>query len=194
LYQEGKDINVTAKFIHVCNFPTAGSDTDAAFKNRVRVLKFVSTFISPEEYKIRKRNKTLKPYTYKTHPDADRAIEIMGPYFLALIVKYYNHFMKEKKLPYPDIIKNHTLEFLTHSNYPLKFIKKHIIKIYKDAEPIQAIQIYSIFKDWFKTNFPSYNVPTMETFSKQLNDEDFVEDENGYITNAKINYFSQIDL
>ena len=34
--------------------------------------------------------------------------------------------------------------------------------------------------------YPSYNIPSHETFTKELNDEGFIEDDNGIINNVVI--------
>lgn len=184
LYEAPHEMTVRCKIIHVCNFPTASPDSDVAFKRRMIVIKFPSTFVDKREYQSRKKKGLLNETTFRIKEGIEDILKSMGSVFLSLLVQEFKAF-KEHGLQVPDVVIQHTEEFLTFGNYALRFIKKQLVSS-PDGISLGVHQIYDTFKLWFRDMYPSYSIPNSETFIKVLNDEGFLEDEDGMIHNVNI--------
>jgi len=187
LYEEAREIQIKCKLVHVCNFPTVNSNTDTAFKRRMLVIKFPSTFINKEDYEEREKNKTLPKNTFKSIDNIEFKLRNYAKVFLHILVKEYQAFRKYG-LDVPSVIKKSTEEFLTYNNYALKFIKSHLVITQHQEQKVEGISIqsiYDLFKSWYKDMYPSYNVPNIETFARELTDEGFIE-VDGVITNVTL--------
>ena len=194
LYESPRDIEIKCKLVHVCNFPTAASNADAAFKRRVVVIKFNSIFVSKEEYRRHKNNGTLGDNIFKINETVDEILRDMGDVFLGMLVDEYKVF-KEVGLQIPEIVKNSTQEFLTYNNLPLKYIRNNITKHNIPDVKLTSNDIYESFKYWFRTMYPSYNTPNCEAFTKELIDEGYIVEENGVVSNAVLSDRNvQIDI
>ena len=180
LFQSGREMEVKCKIVHVCNFPTASPDSDIAFKRRMVVIKFPSTFLDEEEYRLQKERGTMSKNTFKIKDGVEEVLRSMGSIFLSLLVREFKIF-KEVGLQIPQIVRQNTEEFLTYGNHALKFIRKQLRHAKGEENSIEVHRVYDIFKIWFRDMYPSYSVPNNETFIKELNDEGFMEDENGII-------------
>jgi phage/plasmid-associated DNA primase len=183
-------ISVRCKIVLVVNFPNVGQNTDNAFKRRILVQPFDSTFLPDDEYMLKEVKGLLKPYTFRINNKVEQLFTILGPVFLYILVKEYRKFLEEG-LPIPQIVKNRTEEFLTYNNYCLKYIRKFI----KHREPIEnevgiaSTQIYDLFKIWMRDMFPGKHVPNNDIFCDELIGEGFVEDENGLIRGISIDNY-----
>jgi P4 family phage/plasmid primase-like protien len=176
LYQSGREIDVKCKIVHVCNFPTAGPDNDKAFKRRMKVIKFPSTFLEQSEYNSYKEKGILEQYMYRVQDNIDQKFKLLGSAFLSLMLWEYQVF-KEVGLQTPEIVEKNTEEFLTYNNIILKFIRQQL-KHERGAGEVDINQLYETFKVWTRAYYPSYNIPNLEAFIKELHDEGF-QDDNG---------------
>jgi phage/plasmid-associated DNA primase len=176
LYQTGREIDIKCKIIHVCNFPTASPDTDVAFKRRMKVIKFPSTFLEPQEYNRQKLKGILSPNTFRTQDNIENVFKALGGAFLHLMVMEYKVFL-ERGLETPKIVDKHTEEFLVHGNLVLKFIRKQL-KHEKNGGKSTIDTLYRLFKEWIKIFYPTSFTPNSEMFIKELHDEGF-QDKNG---------------
>jgi len=189
LYEEAREIQIKCKLVHVCNFPTVNSNTDTAFKRRMLVIKFPSTFINKEDYEEREENKTLPKNTFRSIDNIESKLKNYAKVFLHILVKEYQAF-RRYGLNVPSVIRKSTEEFLTYNNYALKFIKSHLVitQHQEQREKVEGISIqsiYDLFKSWYKDMYPSYNVPNIETFARELTDEGFTEID-GVVTNVTL--------
>ena len=185
LFEVGREIEIKCKIVHVCNFPTAGPDSDAAFKRRMIVIKFPSTFLGDIEYNIQKKRGLDMSHTFRIKDGIDNIFKNMGHVFMSMLIKEF-HVFKEVGLQVPPIVLKNTEEFLTHGNYALKYIKKYLRHSKSPSKYLEAHSIYDLFKSWFRDMYPSYSIPSSETFMKELGDEGFVEDDEGIIYNIKV--------
>lgn len=176
LFETGREIDVKCKIVHTCNFPTAGPDNDKAFKRRMKVIKFPSTFLEESEYNSYRRKGILEPYMYKVEDNIEDKFRTLGFAFLSLLVREYQLF-KDIGLETPEIVEKNTEEFLTYNNIILKFIRKQLCHK-KGGGCMTTDSLYECFKLWTKNFFPSYNLPNNESFIKELRDEGF-QDTNG---------------
>jgi len=186
LYENQRDIDIRCKLVHVCNFPTAASNADAAFKRRVVVIKFTSMFVDKKEYRQHKINGTLnatKSNIFRIDENVDKSLRNLGDVFLGMLIEEYKVF-REVGLQIPEIVDKSTQEFLTYNNLPLKYIRKNLIKSNNPSVQLTSSDIYESFKYWIRNLYPAYNAPSHDVFTKELNDEGFTEDENGFINSA----------
>lgn len=194
LFSTGREIDIKCKIVHVCNFPTASPDSDIAFKRRMIVIKFPSTFLDESEYNQRKDRGTLDKHTFTVNENINNTLKNMGPTFLSILVREFQIF-KEVGLQTPEIVRQYTEDFLTTGNFALKFIRKYLRRVKNKDKCINIHDVYESFKYWFKNHYPSYNVPNSEIFIKEMNDEGFVEDDTGLIHGVRIsNELTMISL
>lgn len=182
LFREGREIDVKCKIIHVCNFPTAGPNTDTAFKKRLIAIPFMSTFMDSSEYNRKKSKNLLNDYCYEIKEGVEEKLKRLATTFLSMLVQEYMVF-KEVGLQIPDAIREKTEEFLTYNNYCLKFIRKMLMHMEDEESCVSSNDLYEVFKDWFKNMYPGRFVPNNESFCAELRDEGFVENEEGIIKN-----------
>ena len=185
LYSIPREIDVKCKLVHICNFPTAGSNVDAAFKRRVVVLKFTSTFVDEDEYQQHIDNGTLNSNIFRIDERVEDYLRTLGDTFLGILIREYKVF-KEVGLQIPEIVRKNTQEFLTYSNLSLKYIRGNLVRSNSPSVLLTSSDIYDSFKYWIRNLYPSYNAPSHEVFTKELNDEGFIEDDKGVIRNAMI--------
>lgn len=180
MYESGREMQITCKIIHVCNFPTASPDSDIAFKRRMNVIKFQSKFVTQREYKEMKRKGIDLSDTFLIDNTIENTLKGLGATFLYILVREFQTFTK-RGLEIPEIVLRHTEEFLTTGNYALKFIRTCLSRSRDTDDVINIHDLYEYFKGWFKNHYPSYNVPNSEIFIKQLNDEGYREDDSGIV-------------
>lgn len=186
LFQAGREIDVKCKIVHVCNFPTVGPDADVAFKRRMVVIKFPSTFLPEDEYNKEKRKGNLERKSiFKIQEGVEDKLRSLGGVFLSLVVQEFKAF-KELGLQTPDIVKKNTEEFLISGNYVLKYIRSQLSYSEENGNEFTPSEIYESFKIWFRCMYPSFSIPNIETFIKELNDEGYEEDINGVINHVVI--------
>jgi P4 family phage/plasmid primase-like protien len=144
LYREPKTFIPKFKLVIVCNNVMEIPSIDVAFKNRLVVIPFQSTF----------HKKIDKPGPYDFPMDTNIAKNI-GDYsdvFLRMLVDEYERIKREKKGDYikPESIESATREYIEWNNSVLRFFSEHVVYD-KDAEyPLD--QLYREYKIWMLDN------------------------------------------
>lgn len=181
------EMDVKCKLVLVVNVPNVGQNTDSAFKKRVVVVPFESTFLPYNDYAMKYAKNILQPNTYLVDERYEQLFTILGPVFLWVLVQEYNKFLEDgMKIPY--FILQKTEEFLTYNNYCLKYIRNNLRVVDSTTQTtgVDSNVIYELFKYWMRDRFPGKSIPASDIFTKELIDEGFVEDEDGNIHGVSI--------
>jgi P4 family phage/plasmid primase-like protien len=161
LYKSPKNIKIKAKFFIVTNRAMDAPNMDSAFRRRLVVVPFESTFLTREEYWERKD----KTNCHIVDPDMEERILDYADAFMTMIIEDYKNF-KEYGLEIPRCIRRATDEYVVSNNPTLIFTGKFLQMEEDSSETIK--KIYSAFKEWSKNTMPSKAVIGMVEFCTEL--------------------------
>jgi P4 family phage/plasmid primase-like protien len=162
MYRAPRVMKVKCKLVIVCNNAMEIPDMDAAFRRRLVVVPFMSTFVDEDEYEEKAEN---IPHCYKLDPDMEDKVLGYKDVFLKMLVDEYQEF-KKHGLEIPEIIRKKTREYISSNNHGLKFIQEHIRSC--EGTSMLVSDVYDAFKDWFKSAYPGKRIPDVNSFSKEL--------------------------
>lgn len=173
LFKSGTVMEFKAKIVIVTNNPIDAPGMDVAFRRRILVIPFETTFDD------KKKDNDKSKYRLPMEPDMEKKMFKYREAFLRILVNEYQKFM-EDGLEVPSYIKRTTLNYLTLNNRPLKFIQQYL---YKEPDSTLALMdIYEKFKEWFWSSYPHRMVPALEALSSELSNEDY-EEVDGLVKN-----------
>ncbi|OZJ01572.1 hypothetical protein BZG36_05778, partial [Bifiguratus adelaidae] len=153
MYRAPRVMKVKCKLVIVCNNAMEIPDMDAAFRRRLVVVPFMSTFVDEDEYEEKAAN---IQHCYMLDPDMEDKVLGYKDVFLKMLIDEYQEF-KKYGLEIPDIIRKKTREYISSNNYGLKFIQEHIRSC--EGTSILVSDVYDAFKDWFKSAYPGKRIP-----------------------------------
>jgi len=163
LFKSGENADFKAKIVIVANNSLETPGADVAFRRRVVVIPFESTFVD----NLKKNRNT---YQFKIDEDMETKIFKYKELFLNILLNEYSIFRK-RGLEIPEYVRKKTAEYLTLNNYPLKFIREHL---YKEAKSdLSSSEIYEYFKTWFKRSYPGRSIDIQSSLLAELNNEDY---------------------
>lgn len=204
LFKSGKTMTLKAKIVIVCNNIMEIPGMDAAFRRRIVVIPFVSTFLDTTEYANREMKGTLEPYSSIIDLNVEKNLMDCRSAFMYLLCRRYNEWVNEcnMSLDIPDMVKRTTDHYITRNNYPLKFIKNYVHKIsargdfdgtFAPQEGVAITDIYEMYKEWFRRSYPSKRVEDFERFTKELSDEGYKDDDKGVVSNVFLSYSGELN-
>jgi len=164
LFQKGKDtFEITPMFkLHmICNKLPIIEDADKATWNRVRVIPFESTFVAAEECPADPEEQMLqKKFPMDKHFSADKVPKLVEPLAWYLIQRWKIN----KNI---DCIEPEKVKVATSSYQQDNDIFKHFEQqctINKAGSKITISTLYAHFKDWFKEEYPQFQIPPRTIF------------------------------
>ncbi|KAF8574770.1 hypothetical protein K439DRAFT_813563 [Ramaria rubella] len=158
LFKSGTIMEFKAKIVLVTNNSLDAPGMDVAFRRRIVVIPFETTFSDKDDIV---RGKHQLPMDL----DMESRIFRYRKAFLRILLKEYQCFMSNG-LETPRYIKRKTTEYITMNNRPLKFIQQNL---YKEKEStLKLMDIYEKFKEWFWQSYPHRIVPSLEALSTEL--------------------------
>jgi len=165
LFRSGTTMEFKAKIVIVTNNPIEAPGMDIAFRRRIIVIPFETTF---SDEKRDNKDKHQLPINL----DMEREIFRYREAFLRILVREYKIFISYG-LDIPKYIRRTTSDYMTRNNHPLRFVQQYI---YKDQQStLHVMDIYDKFKKWFWASCPGRTVPTLEAMSTELSNEDYIE-------------------
>lgn len=157
LNENGGSQEAFYKIIMMCNRIPDIPGIDAAVKNRLRIIPFLSLWIknAPDT-----EDEQIKTKTFKLDPFFDEKIAGMCPAFAWILAqKFYNY--KTYGLNTPKIVLDYTEKHVQDNDPYTNFIKERIIDALKPGtnekdmtQTLTAQDIYQHFKSWFRDNYP----------------------------------------
>ena len=170
LFEKGKstkEITPLFKLVFICNKLPNIKHADRATWNRIKVIPFESTFVRfgedcPETYEEQLREKRF-PMDSNFYSKITGMLEPLAWFLLnyrkKMISQGYNFASFEK-------VVNATLKYQRKNDYITDFIQENIIE--DDDECISVTDIFSIFKDWFRENYPHMSIPSKNDVKDKL--------------------------
>ena len=169
--QDGGSMEAMFKMILQCNRIPDVRGADKAFTNRLRVTPFLSTWTmdAPDSEEERYRTKT-----FQMDPFFDNRLNELSIALAWVLVQKYPEY-KTKGLKIPKIVKEYTESHLQENDPYLNFVKERIKQSYlpesKDVDvnaSVTATELYPVFKNWFRDNYPGEHVPKQTLFKFEM--------------------------
>jgi phage/plasmid-associated DNA primase len=165
LHDNGGTMDLTFKTVMVCNRIPDIANIDKALIRRFVIVPFLGTWCkdAPED-----EENQFKLGKFKIDEHFDTKIPELAKGLLWLMVQYYPIYAQEK-LEFPPIVEE-TIEKHWQDNDPyLNFISEKIEYAYKDNDKkeintdvtLSMTDLYPVFSQWYKQNYPNRNVPTL---------------------------------
>ena len=162
MYRDGFEVIPLFKFVYTCNdMPTFLAD-DPAFFERLRVLPFESTFMdgAPKDPKMQFKLKQFPkdPYYRDKLPQLRMA-------FMWLLLEEYKEYAKHG-LHEPMEVKVASNEYRKDNDIFLQFVTDTVVE--QNGGRISPVDLYAIFRDWFRSGFPGTRLPPRPDLVKYL--------------------------
>lgn len=160
LFQKGKDtVEITPMFkLHmICNKPPVIKDADKATWNRIRVVRFESTFLPSNECpdtieeQIRQ-----KKFPVDKNFSSDTVPKLLQP--LAWFLINQRKICKDVECVEPESVKIATEMFRQDNDIYKQFEQQSTF--YKQDSTVTITNLYAFFKDWMQQEYPHIQVPS----------------------------------
>jgi P4 family phage/plasmid primase-like protien len=160
LFQKGKEtVEITPLFkLHmICNKPPVIKDADKATWNRIRVVRFESTFLpanecpSTVEEQIRQ-----KKFPVDKNFSSDTVPKLLEP--LAWFLINQQKLCKDVECVEPESVKIATEMFRQDNDIYKQFEEQSTF--YKENSTVTITNLYTFFKDWIQQEYPHVQVPS----------------------------------
>jgi hypothetical protein len=172
LHDNGGSMELTFKTVMVCNRIPDVANVDKALIRRFVIIPFLGTWShdAPEN-----EEDQFKVGLFKIDEFFEAKIPELARGLLWMITQYYPYYAQEK-LKFPPIVEE-AIERHWQDNDPyLQFIAEKIDYVYKDNDKkeintdvtLSATDLYHVFSQWFKQNYPNRNVPTLPQVKSDL--------------------------
>jgi phage/plasmid-associated DNA primase len=169
LNDNGGEIEPMFTLFLMCNTVPIIPHSDKAMKNRVRLVPFLSTWVSNAPKSI---DEQYKKRTFQKDPFFENQIPEMAPAFMWYLVQMYKKYRTEGLIE-PTLVTESTTEYWNENDIYLQFINENIVKAYKiipnwpegktppidEDSKITISEMYSAFRDWFKECFNGLKCP-----------------------------------
>ena len=112
----------------------------------------------------------------------ENQIPELAPVFMWYLVKMYPKYRKEG-LEEPEIVRKTTSEYWEDNDIYTQFIRENIEKAFKivpndwpttkqkpidDKAYLHLVEIYGVFRDWFRENYGSLKLPDRQILKSEL--------------------------
>jgi P4 family phage/plasmid primase-like protien len=188
LFKSPQSITLRAKIVLVCNNMLEIPGMDSALKRRFVVLPFLSTFLSEEEYALRKRKGILGEHCHIINNTIEKQLLSCKEAFLFLLCSRYVE--KKDSLHIPPTINEWSERYLSKHNYPQAFIQMFMRHEINSCTTVA--EVYELFKSWFKRAYPGKRVADFDAFTAELENEGYVDTGDGVLADTYISYFEDV--
>jgi phage/plasmid-associated DNA primase len=169
LNDNGGEIDPMFTLFLMCNTVPIIPHSDKAMKNRVRLIPYLSTWVSNPPKTV---DEQYAKRLFKKDPFFENQIPELAPAFMWYMAQMYGKYRTEG-LQEPPLVTESTTEYWNENDIYLQFINENIARAYKggndspdgkdgvvDEEAKLTIsEVYSRFRDWFKENFQGIKCP-----------------------------------
>jgi phage/plasmid-associated DNA primase len=161
LYDGGGDMLPMFKLLIICNKIPSFIGSDAAIKQRVRIIPFLSTWVdeAPED-----PQEQVKQRLFKKDPHFEIRLPTLAPALLWILVQYYPKYIEEG-LREPKIVREYTEKYWRDQDFYGEYIKECLEIVETDeGEPDPNVgtthmELYRHFKIWLKETNPNVKIP-----------------------------------
>jgi P4 family phage/plasmid primase-like protien len=141
--------------IMCCNELPSVNAADGGTWRRIRVVEFKSRFC----------DNPVKENEFKIDPSIKYKIKEWRPYFMSILIHWYNRF-KEEGMNEPDEVKKATAKYKVDNDKFNEFFDQSLEETTESFEPNK--QIYSHFSSWWSSNYPNTKIPEMKDLKRAL--------------------------
>lgn len=167
LNDNGGEIEPMFTLILMCNTVPIIPHSDKAMKNRVRLIPYLSTWVSNAPKSV---DEQYSKRLFQKDPFFEKQIPELAPAFMWYLAQMYTKYRKEG-LKEPPLVTESTTEYWNENDIYLQFINENIARAYKDGSPegkdgvideeakITVSEAFSRFRDWFRDCFTGIKCP-----------------------------------
>lgn len=163
LFQKGKEtVEITPMFkLHmICNKPPVIKDADKATWNRIRVVRFESTFLPDNECPDNIEEQIRqKKFPVDKNFSSDTVPKLLEP--LAWFLINWRKIYKDVECVEPESVKIATEMFRQDNDIYKQFEQQ--CTFYKQNSKVTITSLYTFFKDWMQQEYPHIQVPSRAT-------------------------------
>jgi len=160
LFQKGKgteEITPMFKLHMICNKPPVIKDADKATWNRIRVVRFESTFLPANECPVTIEEQIQqKKFPVDKNFSSDIVPTLLEP--LAWFLINWRKIYKDKECIEPESVKIATETFRQDNDIYKQFEQQSTY--YKQNSKVSITSLYTFFKDWMSQEYPHIQVPS----------------------------------
>jgi P4 family phage/plasmid primase-like protien len=140
-----------------CNDLPTVSSTDGGTFRRIRVIEFKSRFC----------DNPIKDNEYKIDPSIKFKIKEWRPYFMSILIHWYNRYLYEG-MDEPEEVKKATTKYKVDNDKFNEFFDK-CLEESEDSGSFESIKnIYSNFQSWWSSNYPGSRVPEHKELKRAM--------------------------
>jgi len=179
LNDNGGEIDPMFTLFLMCNTVPIIPNCDKAIKNRVRLVPYLSTWVSNPPKTV---DEQYAQRLFRKDPFFEKQIPELAPAFMWYLVQMYAKYRKEG-LQEPPLVTESTTEYWNENDIYLQFINENVKRAYKggidktadgkegtiDEEArITISDMYARFRDWFKECFQGIKCPDRPIVKTEL--------------------------
>jgi putative DNA primase/helicase len=138
-----------------CNDLPSVSSCDAGTFRRIRVIEFNSRFCE----------NPVKKNEFKIDPELKTKLKIWRPYFMSILIHWYQKYLKEG-LQEPESVKKATTKYKADNDKFNEFFDQCIEESEKSFECNKTI--YSNFTNWWLNNYSNTKIPEIKELIRAL--------------------------
>jgi len=154
LYKEGIDFRNKAQLLMMSNDLPAPNSQDDGVWRRIRVVHFPMKFVDNPD-----KN---DPFQKQKDYNLEDKMKNWKMAFMNILLAYYKEYRNnEYRVKEPNQVKEYTENYQKQSNIYLEFDRENLCKG-DESDSLKINDIYSLFKAWFKENYPSTSVAPMK--------------------------------
>jgi phage/plasmid-associated DNA primase len=153
-------IDFTANLITllICNDIPDCDDIDNAFSKRLRCVNFPTEFVNNPKSQNQK----------KINANINKNFDCWKLDFILLLIEKYKMYTITHELNTTENILKWTKQYQENTDMYLQFLNEYVEDTDNDNDKIHCVDLYGIFKEWFKFNNPNAKIPSDREFVKNL--------------------------
>ena len=179
--KDGREIKPLFKLIFICNKLPRMKAADKAVWNRVRVIPFESTFCRPDNPAPESYDEQLRQKRFPMDKQFGKKIPNLVEAFSWYLLQHRLKIMNSPRVE-PEKVRVATEIYRKQNDIYRQFVDESITE--DENKSISLIELYNLFKEWFKDSLPGHTVPVKneieEYFAKIWGNPDSGKKWKGY--------------
>jgi P4 family phage/plasmid primase-like protien len=155
LFKAPISFKLQGTMIMCCNDLPSVNSIDSGTWRRIRVIEFKSRFC----------DNPVKPNEFKIDPSIKYKIKEWRPYFMSILLHWYNRFLEEG-MNEPEEVKKATAKYKVDNDKFNEFFDQCLQEQVGTFESNKTI--YSNFSNWWSNNYPNSKIPEMKELRRSL--------------------------
>jgi P4 family phage/plasmid primase-like protien len=168
LFKEGKEIKPMFKLAFICNKLPRLTAEDQATWNRIRVLTFESKFPKDSSSVPTTFEEQMAKKIFYRDDNLSDKLGYMKQAFMWIMLQKWKHIKKYGAMQDPKKVTMATIMYRENNDFYLQFVNETIEKTEDDDEGLTLVEIYAMFKEWYKENFPNNKLPIKNELKEDM--------------------------